>query len=121
MIFQEFTKTVKIHQASRKVDIYTLGVTLDIILTGYYPYSLDVPVGMREIHLSKDLSPECRNLISRMLVTKPKKRISLKKIRIHPWLLVPGEESVNLRKDYKTSLTKKARNGLCWSLQRYYY
>ena len=101
-----------------KVDIYCLGVTLHTILTGYFPYNTAEPLESRTIHISSKLSEECANLIAKMLHPKPKKRISLKKIQNHPWVLVPGE--VVIRSGGRSRLTKKAKDGLCWSLQRFY-
>ena len=100
----------------RKSDVFSLGVTLHILLTGLFPYDVSDEIDKRKYFIDESLSPECRHLIKRMLKKNPKKRISLKDVMNHPWLLNIKQES-KLRKA-TNSLTKSANGMLNWSLQR---
>ena len=104
----------------KKADVYCLGVTLHIILTGFFPYDLDDPIDNRRLCIENSLSPACRNLILRMLRKNPKKRISLKEVMNHSWVVdsIPENNSPKIRSNY---IPKKNNHTLHWSLQRMYY
>ena len=91
----------------RKSDIYSLGVTLHILLTGCYPYNVIADVGKRKVILDSSLSDDCKHLLERMLRDNPKKRISLNEVMKHPWLTNIKKES-KLHK-VKQSITKHGR------------
>ena len=92
----------------RKVDIYCLGVTLHAMLTGYFPYNSAEPMDQRTIHCSDKLSPQCCDLIFKMLKDKPKKRISLKDVLTHPWLSTSNTNTQ--RNNYKSKISRKAKD-----------
>ena len=91
----------------RKSDIYSLGVTLHILLTGCYPYNVVVDVGKRKVILDSSLSDDCKHLLERMLRDNPKKRISLDEVMKHPWVANIKKES-KLHK-VKQSIAKRGR------------
>ena len=73
-------------------DIWSSGVVLYIIVSGFFPFR-----GINETELRKnilggnypklkDLSDDLKDLISKMLEINPDKRISLDEILKHPWL-----------------------------------
>jgi len=91
-----------------KSDIYSLGVTLHVLITGYYPYDVNGDVDKRNMYINDELSPECKNLLYKMLNKDPKKRISLNGIMHHPWILNKKQQSKFKKVTY--SISKHAKN-----------
>ncbi|KAL5212005.1 hypothetical protein ABZP36_022852 [Zizania latifolia] len=83
----------------KMADVWSCGVTLYVMLVGAYPFEdPDDPKNFRKtigrivsiqykipeyVHLSQD----CRQLLSRIFVANPAKRITIREIRNHPWFL----------------------------------
>ncbi|RLN00441.1 serine/threonine-protein kinase SAPK4 [Panicum miliaceum] len=80
-------------------DVWSCGVTLFVMLVGAYPFEdQDDPKNIRKtiqriaaiqykipdnIHISDD----CRELISRIFVSNPSRRVTMREIKSHPWFL----------------------------------
>ncbi|KAG0496391.1 hypothetical protein HPP92_001082 [Vanilla planifolia] len=80
-------------------DMWSCGVTLYVMLVGAYPFEdPNDPKNFRKtiqrimsaqynvpdyVHISQD----CRQLLARIFVTNPARRITMKEIRSHPWFL----------------------------------
>lgn len=79
--------------AGPEVDIWSCGVIVYALLCGTLPFDDEsIPYLFRKIKggiyiLPSYLSDSSRDLISKMLVTDPLKRISIDEIRKHPWFL----------------------------------
>ena len=89
-----------------KCDIWSLGVIFYVLLCGYPPFFYVLLCGYPPFNGDTDveiiqnvqkgkfvfpeeewgvISPECKDLIKKMLTYEPSKRISAKEILIHPW------------------------------------
>ncbi|KAJ8510245.1 hypothetical protein OPV22_000679 [Ensete ventricosum] len=83
----------------KTADVWSCGVTLYVMLVGAYPFEdSDDPRNFRKtigrivsvqykipeyVHTSQD----CRQILSRIFVANPERRITIKEIRNHPWFL----------------------------------
>eukprot|EP01050_Picozoa_sp_SAG11_P004777 SAG11_NODE_314_length_10874_cov_12.170302_5_plen_526_part_00 len=80
--------------AGPEVDVWSCGVILYALLCGSLPFDDEnIPNLFKKIKggiysLPNHLSEGVRDLIPRMLVVDPMKRITIKKIRQHPWFRV---------------------------------
>ena len=79
--------------AGPEVDIWSIGVILYALLCGSLPFDDEnIPNLFKKIkngvyHLPNYLSASAKDLISRMLIVDPLKRISMSELRQHPWLI----------------------------------
>jgi serine/threonine protein kinase len=88
----------------RKVDIWTLGVCLFVLLFGIYPYkkaSTELCAYFREIAggrlvtlvtgwgMAAGVSPESLDLVARILHVDPAHRPTIDDILAHPWFALP--------------------------------
>ncbi|KAL5364581.1 kinase-like domain-containing protein [Aspergillus floccosus] len=77
---------------NEKVDLWSLGVLTYEFLVGEAPFE-DTPVMTQrritraDMSVPSFVSPEAKDLIKRLLVLDPEKRISLDEIQRHPWIL----------------------------------
>lgn len=83
-----------------KVDIWSLGVVLFALLSGFLPFEDPDTGELYKKILSADyclpeyVSADASDLIAKILTTDPDKRISISEIREHPWFnLVPDSLS----------------------------
>ncbi|KAI9893534.1 MAG: serine/threonine-protein kinase KIN2 [Vezdaea aestivalis] len=76
-----------------EVDIWSFGIVLYVLVCGKVPFDdqsmpqLHAKIKKGLVDYPNWLSPECKNLISRMLVTDPRNRATLHEIMNHPWLI----------------------------------
>ncbi|KAH0544092.1 hypothetical protein FGG08_001710 [Glutinoglossum americanum] len=75
-----------------EVDAWSFGIVLYVLVCGKVPFDdqsmpqLHAKIKKGLVDYPQWLSAECKNLISRMLVTDPRQRASLHEIMNHPWM-----------------------------------
>ncbi|KAF4454575.1 AUR protein kinase [Fusarium austroafricanum] len=91
---------------NEKVDLWSLGVLTYEFLVGEAPFE-DTPVmtqrriARADMSIPSWISPEATDLIKKLLVLDPEKRIPLEQIQQHPWIIkhcVKGERAFNREK-----------------------
>ncbi|KZL80257.1 serine threonine-protein kinase eg2 [Colletotrichum incanum] len=91
---------------NEKVDLWSLGVLTYEFLVGEAPFE-DTPVmtqrriARADMTVPSFVSPEAKDLIKRLLVLDPEKRIPLEQVQTHPWIVkhcVKGERAANREK-----------------------
>lgn len=99
-------------------DVFSAGVVLFILLTGYPPFeqgdkrdkwyrplAKGNSLKFWQQHEGCGISDDCKSLLEGMLAYKPKQRFTLEKIKTHKWYNGP----VHSKKDLKTKLRERHR------------
>jgi len=72
-----------------EVDVWSLGVTLYVLLSAAFPFDNDsLRKNIEVFRCPQDFSPECQDLMLRMLSRNVEKRIKMKEILSHDWLRI---------------------------------
>ncbi|KAI1002769.1 Protein kinase [Podosphaera aphanis] len=76
-----------------EVDVWSFGIVLYVLVCGKVPFddqsmpALHAKIKKGLVEYPSWLSPDCKNIISRMLVTDPRQRASLQEIMCHTWMM----------------------------------
>ena len=87
-------------------DIWSSGVVLYAMTTGFFPFRGVNETQLHESILSgsfpkyKDISNELNDLLTKILNINPKKRISLKNILLHQWFKTDNTKKNNIQKNF---------------------
>lgn len=113
-------------------DVWSMGVILYTMLVGYPPfYHQQVPklfkqirAGDYEFHKDqwKDISSQAKDLVSKMLVVDPKKRLTCDEVLAHPWLRsAPNSELAKTQQEMRSYNAKRrfktAAMAVVWGAQ----
>ncbi|KAI9025086.1 hypothetical protein CLU79DRAFT_746222 [Phycomyces nitens] len=75
-----------------EVDVWSFGVVLYVLVCGKVPFDdqnmpiLHEKIKRGVVDYPSHLSSECKNILSRMLVTNPAHRATMSEIIVHPWM-----------------------------------
>jgi len=82
----------RVQYDGRLSDVWSLGVILYAMVTGEHPWNItNTSIMLRQIlkgtyTIPSYISPQCKDLITKMMQVNPRDRISIENIVKHPWL-----------------------------------
>eukprot|EP00128_Syssomonas_multiformis_P000191 Colp12_sorted_trinity150504_noHs@28014 len=103
------------------VDIWCLGITLYVCLCGCYPFEgknyqelyADICNGDLMFPQTANLTPEVKDLVTRMLAKDAKQRLSIPEIRQHPWFVKKERQPLSASFEKLTSRKSDSKCTIC--------
>jgi hypothetical protein len=110
------------HLCKPAIDIWALGITLYSFLHGHLPFeSTDMSILYDQIarhpiepKLSDTVSPEAKDLLTRMLEKNPRDRLSLLDIKSHPWTTSKGRDPMLSLEENCAMVTEGAKDSAAY-------
>ena len=101
---------------SEKVDLWSLGVLTYEFLVGEAPFEDTMVMTHRriarcEMTIPSFVSPEARDLIKKLLVLDPEKRLTLEEVEVHPWIVKHCSKGGERQYNRTSGQSKEKSNG----------
>jgi len=90
-----------------KADVWSCGIVLFVMIAGYLPFddsnqnALFNKIERGDFRMARHFSEPLKDLIAKMLVVDPAKRLSIEQIIQHPWFAVGYKQAVSSRDQLK--------------------
>ncbi|KAL1918641.1 uncharacterized protein VTP21DRAFT_2663 [Calcarisporiella thermophila] len=94
-----------------EVDVWSFGIVLYVLVCGKVPFddqsmpALHAKIKRGLVEYPNWLSNDCKNLLSRMLVTNPIQRATLAEVMQHPWMNKGFDSPIDSHMPYRAPIT----------------
>ncbi|KAK9456538.1 kinase-like domain-containing protein [Dipodascopsis uninucleata] len=114
----ELCAVPRVDYSGRAADIWAMGVTLYYLAFGRLPFEkqniieLYSSIQYDEIEIPETASPELRDLLQLLLIKDFKSRITMPKLRVHPWVTLGGLDELLSEEENTGGVASAAANAV---------